>query len=418
MKRLLFLFSLVAASCLLWSNCGSSNSTTTVSSTTGIKHRAFVSQDVTAGSVFAGLRVINVDTDVMPSQITIAPSTTFWAPKFMVLTPNRAHTVISSSLGTAFPPNALYVVNNVNETAGPPISLPGPSDSVVVSPDSSAAYAAVPTAPEQIGSSLGAVEVVSLAAEAVIAEVDIPSVRHLAIGNTGNRVLGFSDSSNQIAVITPSNIGTGNPVVTLVGGFDRPFFAYFSTDDSTAYVVNCGGGCIGGTQASVQKLDLTTNTPGAPVAVPAADGVFVNGTTMYVAGTPVPAVSCTIQGASANCGQLTTFDLTNMQVVGSPVLVTDGTHSRIALGANGQLFVGARTCTAPACLSIYNLATGAVVFPAAPGDVTGIQAISTRPVVYVVQGGELVIYDAATGQPQEKQIDISGDATDVVTVDN
>ena len=44
-----------------------------------------------------------------------------------------------------------------------------------------------------------------------------------------------------------------------MGGFDRPVQAFFSSDDNTAYVVNCGAEC-GGTQASVQKLDLTINT--------------------------------------------------------------------------------------------------------------------------------------------------------------
>ena len=48
----------------------------------------------------------------------------------------------------------------------------------------------------------------------------------------------------------------------------------------------------------------------------------------------------------------------------APIAITDGYHNRIALGANGQLFIGARTCTeivlpnstneARGCLSIYN----------------------------------------------------------------
>jgi hypothetical protein len=69
--------------------------------------------------------------------------------------------------------------------------------------------------------------------------------------------------------------------------------------------------------------------------------------------------------------------------------------------------VGARTCTQiagiSACLSIYNtlstpvgtVAAGGVVIPSADGDVTGIEPIGKRAVVYVTQGGVLNIYDTA-----------------------
>src|SRR5205823_126714 len=108
----------------------------------------------------------------------------------------------------------------------------------------------------------------------------------------------------------------------------------------------------------------------------------------------------------------------------------DGTHNRMALGADGQVFVGARACTeiippipppqgaeVRGCLSIYNTQTGAVVIPPANGDVTGIEPIATRKVVYVVQGGELQIYDTTTDKLQKTQIDISGQVIDVKVVD-
>ena len=234
-------------------------------------------------------------------------------------------------------------------------------------------------------------------------------------------------------MITPSNIGTVDPVVTFVGGFYRPVAAFFASDDNTAYVVNCGHECggtpIGGVEASVQTLDLTTNTPGAAVPVAAASVAMVNGTTMYLAGTPVPAALCTGQTTvAASCGLLTAFDLPSMTVINSSnIVITDGYHNRIALGADGQLFVGARTCTeiipvnagdeVRGCLSIYNTQTGAVVVPPANGDVTGIQPIANRHVVYLVQGGELQMYDTTTGKLQATQINIIGQAVDVKTID-
>jgi hypothetical protein len=57
---------------------------------------------------------------------------------------------------------------------------------------------------------------------------------------------------------------------------------------------------------------------------------------------------------------------------------------------------------------------------AAPtGDVTGIQPIIGLHKAYVVQGGELVIYDTtqdAPRQPQSSQIDIVGQAYAVLQI--
>jgi hypothetical protein len=115
-----------------------------------------------------------------------------------------------------------------------------------------------------------------------------------------------------------------------------------------------------------------------------------------------------------------------MSVVGSPVAINDGYHNHIALGANGQLFIGARTCSQSGCLSIYNtqnsavgtVPSGGVGFPPATGDVTGIQPIATRTVVYVTQGGNLGIYDTRTDALQSLQItNLIGQFIDVKTID-
>jgi hypothetical protein len=90
------------------------------------------------------------------------------------------------------------------------------------------------------------------------------------------------------------------------------------------------------------------------------------------------------------------------------------------MGASSKLFIGARTCsnTSQGCLSIYDTAAqSAVVSAAGGGDVTGIQPIASRNVVYVIEGGELRIYDTRTSQPQATQIDIVGKAVDVKSVD-
>ena len=428
LKRALFPFLLLLAASVTLLSCGSTNTSQSVRR--GPNNRAFFTENVSAGGVSAGLYIVDAQTDTRPLVSSISAGN---APGMMVVTPNRTQTLVFSPAE-----NQLTVISNASESALGHLALPGFTESVVVSPDSSTAYAAVPTA-TVVGQSPGAVKAISLSSGAFTAEVDIRSVRHLAIDHTGNRILAFSDNSDSVAVITPSNFGTNN-AVTYIGGFDRPVAAFFSSDDSTAYVVNCGAEC-GGLQASVQTIDLTTNAAGAAVNIPAASVAMVDGSTMYLAGTPfvsvggapVPSLLCstgTNTTLAQYCGQLSIFDLTSMSLVNpaTTIVITDGYHDHIALGANGRIFIGARTCTeivavnagdeVRGCLSIYNTQTGAVVIPPANGEVTGLQPIPKRTVVYVVQDGSLGIYDTKTDKLQTLQItNLVGQFVDVKAVD-
>ena len=95
------------------------------------------------------------------------------------------------------------------------------------------------------------------------------------------------------------------------------------------------------------------------------------------------------------------------------------------ISANGQLFVGAKTCTNIAsstetrgCLAIYNTTTPAVIFPTDNGDVTGVTSIPSRDVMYVCEGGVFRIYDTTTDTLKappagQSLIDIVGQAVDV-----
>jgi hypothetical protein len=101
----------------------------------------------------------------------------------------------------------------------------------------------------------------------------------------------------------------------------------------------------------------------------------------------------------------------------NPIFITDGYHNRMEMGADGQLFIGARACS-NGCLSIFDTnPSGKVTLPSDTGDVTGIQPITTRHVVYVCEDGELRIYDTTTDKLQANQIDIIGQAVDVKLVD-
>jgi hypothetical protein len=422
-KALILLLFLLAASLMLLS-CGGYSSPSGSGGGGSVKYRAFVTNNVSSGSGSAGVYIVNAATDVRALSSPISVGNT---PGMMVLTPNRAQTLVFSGNGTQFSDNQFSIVNNASDAVAFHLTLPGLTESFVVSPDSSTAYVALPTA-AVVGQPPGIVDAISLSNGSVTGQVEVGSVRYLTINNSGNRILGFSDNSNAVALITPSNIGIGN-AVTSIGGFDRPIAAFFSSDDSVAYVLNCGAEC-GGQQASVQKLEMIpSQCPNGvcdPVPVPAASVALVSGSTMYLAGTPFspgegPSLLCstgTTTTQATYCGLLTIFDLSTMSAINSaPIVITDGYHDRMALADNGQLFIGAHTCTeistteTRGCLSIYNtmptttvgsVPPGGVLIPPENGDVTGIQPVSKRTVVYVIQGqgvslgGSLFIYDATT----------------------
>ena len=204
---------------LMWLSCSSSSSTSSSTKTSGVEYRALITNSVSAGSLIAGVYIVNAETDVRAAASPISAGNT---PGMMVLTPNRAQTLVFSGSGTQSSDNQFTIINNATESAASHVILPGMTESFVVSPDSSTAYVAVPTAPV-VGQSPGVVEVISLNSGAITGVVDIPSVHYLSIDNSGNRIFGFSDNSDSVAVITPSNIGIpGSSVVTSVGGFDHP----------------------------------------------------------------------------------------------------------------------------------------------------------------------------------------------------
>ncbi len=439
-KALFFVFFLLPASLVLLSCGGSSAPPST--RTSGIPYRAFITNNVSAGTASAGIFIVNAQTDV---RVFTAPISAGQNPGMMVLTPNHSQTLVFSGNGLLGSDNQFSIINNAGESNAFQIPLGGMTESFLASPDSSTAYVAVPTG-SVVNGPQGVVDAIAIGNGSVIGQVAVPSAHYLALDNSGNRLLAFSDNSDSIAVITPSNIGIiGAPVVTYVGGpgiFDRPVQAFFTSDDSTAYIVSCGAEC-GGTQASVQEFNFITNTliASIPSCVPVpntnpvqcsgpAAGSFalVSGSTMYLAGTPpyvggVPQQACTGQKTAAtSCGLLNIINLsTPMSVTNTaPIVITDGYHNRMAIGPNGQLFIGARTCTeitepvptppgaeVRGCLSIYNLLMtavgsappGGVLIPPANGDVTGLQPIGRRgsgmaqQVIYVVQGGSVNIYD-------------------------
>jgi DNA-binding beta-propeller fold protein YncE len=378
--------------------CGASKKT---SGPSGLTTRIFASQSVSSLTANPGLVIIDGTFDTVAHAARISAGT---APGYMEISPERATIMVFDSAT-----NNIDVVSTPKETTSGTIALPGPTTSMLAV-SNSVGYVAVPSAPV-IGFAPGALEVLNLTSNSITASISVPGAQTVVSNPGGSQLLVFSNDSDSLTLVSPFLLDTGSPLTTTVPGFDRPVNAVFSNDGNTAYVLNCGPEC-GGTQASVQPLNMATLTPGTPVPVEAATIALLSGSTLYVAGTPTTNNPCTGEMTAAKtCGRLDVIDLNSMSVT-AKVVITDGYHDRIDISSNGQLFVGSYNCTnignvnslnptgeIRGCLSIYNTTVAGnttAIIPPDNGDVTGFQAFSTRFVEYVAEGGNLRVYDTQT----------------------
>ena len=401
----------------------------------GIPFRIFVSNPFNptiTGANFPGLDIIDASKDVLSFfQVSLLGSVT--SAGMMVESPNRDRTVVFSPTTSSSTTNTLAIVDNAKETATGTVNLPGATESMFVAGNGTTLFAAIPTAAVS-GQPAGAIVVVDISKPAITATVPVRGAHYLIPSPDGNQVLAVSDSANSVTVFSPAVIGTGTGVGALTpvsGTFDRPVWAVFSSDGSTAYVMNCGPQC-GGITASIGVVDMTQTPPLVTATVPVAAATMgmLNGGNLYVVGTPLSSGT----DCSANlCGVLTVFPEADVTAAPTTFAVTDGYHNRIVPAPNNQLFIASRTCTdviattstpSRGCLSVFDTGTGKVYTAARNGDVTGIQPIDHRTQVYVCEGGNLQIYDTAQDigsgnqlQLQSTQISISGQAIDVKLAD-
>ena len=399
----------LASICLL--SCGAK--TKPKDPPSGLTERVLASQDVSAGSTFAGLAIINGIYDSLPRVAEIGAGS-LSAPGLMAISANRA-TLLAFDSGT----NSVAIVNTFTEATSGSISLPGSTTSMVIPAQSATiGFAAVPTTTSLDGvlANSGAVVEMSLATNSTVFTLGVPSVQTVVSNAGGTQLLAFSNDSDSMAVISPASAvgpvdtgcdsGSVSTACLLVSGFSRPVFAIFSSDGSTAYVLNCGLQCGGSQPASVAVVNTASLAITNSIPVDGATWAYLSGSTLYVAGTsPLPANNaCTGQTTAATtCGRLDIVDLTSNTVIVSAAII-DGYHDRMDMSVNGQLFIGSHTCTTVGdvnnpvgevrgCLAIYNTNDAAVIIPPDNGDVTGLQSFSSRDVEYVAEGGNLRVYD-------------------------
>ncbi|HKW17916.1 MAG TPA: hypothetical protein VJO35_10440 [Terriglobales bacterium] len=439
MKRTLssfFVFILLATGLV---SCGGKSTTRTNS---GLTYRIFVSNPLNPtplGTIFPGLNIVDATKDVL-SAFDVDLSGTTTNAGMMVESPKRDRTVVFSPTSDVTQSNTLAMVDNAKETASGSVTLPGPTESMFVWSDNTTLFAAVPRA-AVTGQPAGAVLQIDIVKNSISATIPIPGAHFLVPNANGSAILAISDTANAVTVIAPSLISTGNPLTPVSTSpgltFDRPVWAVFSPDGSTAYVMNCGAQC-GGTAASIAVVNMAATPPAVTSVVPVAGATYgiLSGGNLYVAGTPDSSGT----DCQANlCGVLTIFPGADLTAVPATLAITDGYHNHMVLAPHGQLFIGSRICTdvlatsstpARGCLSVVNTAVNTVYTAPQNGDVTGIKPIDGRSVVYVCENGALQIYDTELDlgsghqlqvQPTRSdgtgQVTITGQAIDVVVAD-
>jgi hypothetical protein len=358
----------------------------------------------------------------------------FTTKNMTVVSPTKLVTAGGQTVALDSLQNDLTVIDNTKESVSFSLLLNDQPSDLALTPDGATVFAA-----ERNSS---AVQFATTSNGAVSPSViTVPSARRLVMSPTGKRLLIFSDPQAQLTGDTHSfyilDTASKGLIQIQSPNLDQPFTAVFGGSDDQAFILSCGAEC-GGVAASVTLVNFSgvfasPQVPavvGTPVPVSGATTGLLNGSTLFVAGTPPtlpPGVTCPL----SRCGTLTAVN-TGASTAATPVAITDGVHEKMAL-ANGRLYIGASACTVQAgtgansvrgCLSIFNTGTPGVKFPEESSfrqnfDVTGLQPISNRGVIYVVQGGELDIFDTTTDAlaTNVTQLDLIGRAVDVVQID-
>jgi hypothetical protein len=394
LKRAALFFAVLCAG--LWTACGGGKNNS--GQVSNIKDRALFDNNYSGA--------VNIlDIDQNPPQLYGTTVAALTSPKQMLLAPDRSFVLIYDD--SAY---NLTFFSSSQETTSATLPLNYHSESIVMSADGKHAYAAVPDNPES-SAPPGAVLTFDLTTGTSGIQIPVPGARRLALSGDGNTLLVFSDASNSLYYV---NLSATTITPVEVPGFNQPYTAYFSSDNKTAYVLNCGLECSGGASPSVQPLAISsTPTPGSAIPVPGATVGLLNGTTLYVAGNDVTK-------PAGSQGVFSTVNLSSGAV--TSVAIPDGLHTLIA-SYNNAYWLGSTNCTAtstasgPAnyCMAVVD-SSGKVHVTGTSGNVTAFTPAPKKKWMYVMQGGELYQYDPTTFTSTEPYV-IVGVGWDIKLLD-
>jgi hypothetical protein len=329
--------------------------------------------------------------------ITIGGSLTF-----ELLSPDTLETLVYNP--TSF---TLAFVTNATEAPNGAVNLASWADMALYSPDSTKVYVPEPTV-AITNARPGGVQVINTTTGSITSTFPVPAAHWVAISPNGNTLLVFALNSDTMYLIDLTQTA---PTPVAIPGFARPVNAFISSDNSTAYILNCGPEC-GSTAGppSVMRFNLATQTITATVPVAGASVGLLKANNLYVAGYP-----------GGTNGTLDLVDIGSMtRTTINPVAIGDGNHTSMAISTNNKLYIGALSCmnVTVGCLSMVDLGKLTLDGISQPlGSVTGLQAIPGRNTIYTIQGGVLYIYDTTTEQLQSTQISFRGALYSVLQVD-
>jgi hypothetical protein len=389
--------------------CGSNNPG--AAPTSGAKNRAFISNTFTGN-----LQIVDTQNDTTPltAQTTNSQGQLIPGQPVTITVANESTFEVESPDATVtavYDPttNAFWFVTNSSEAVAGDVPLASSTGMALFSPDSATMYVPEPNLTVSGQTEPGGVQVLSRTSSSVTATYGVTAARYVALSPNGQYLLIFADNTDSVFLV---NLTATTPAPVEIPGFARPVNAFFSSDNNTAWVINCGPECGSSGPASVTALNIPNKTLGANVPVGGASVGLLNGTTLYVAGSPVPP------------GTMSTYDavdVSNMtRITTNSVAISDGFHTTMALASNNKLYIGANSCsnTTTGCLSVVDVGANTADAPLPPrGAITALLAIKNRNVMYAIEGGFLHIYNTETDQLQGTQITFTGALYGIVQVD-
>ncbi len=357
----------------------------------------------------------------------------------------QAGYVYNSGDGTVTP-----VSYSKESSTGAVTTLPGLSSSFFVTKDGKYTYAANQSA-----------QYITVIDNVIPAQVslNLPNVYKVAVNPSGTVALAFVQNSNYayriIRLQQPSGTVMAPPTFHPTNGpwpatvspvdcqpvnlpiycvvpvldqndnpvqFNRPYNTIFSSDGTTAWLLNCGPECgnsavdpvIGQAAASVSFLntaalniynfpgsDYPSPPPSPPLPTEQRRVAVPGGATMALYGNNILYVSGQQQQKDGLFeGFLSVLNLANYQV-SATYPISDGTHTKMLFGDDNTLWIGSQLCqtgerTATnqvnGCLTFFNLSNNAVLVEPWYGDLSGLCAIIQWHKIYTAYGGQLHIY--------------------------
>jgi hypothetical protein len=375
-------------------------------------------------------------------------------------------------------PYNITIINYGTESAGATAAtLNTPSNSFGVSADFIRLYSAQEETGQLFVSDAGLGQTFTL---------NLPNVYKVAVNPGDTVALAMVRNSNTLYRVVKLNANSTNPpgavdceptilpvycVVPVPGTFDRPTGVSFSLDGSTAYVLNCGAECGGGTNGgsgvsfipegslqfnlvptSLPYPAVVTNTISIPGGVTDA---LSDGTNLYLAGQQ-------LQPDGLFAGFETTLPLATLKPA-TAVSIADGTHTKMIFGDDNTLWIGSSSCangeryslfaagnttqaanyncltravlptsTTPltvAVVPVVSQGSGTVAAVPVPyenenedpyyyGSLTGICWVQGLHKMYTAYGGQVHAFNTADGSEINNQfITVQGTAMDVAYLD-